>query len=100
MSDATFLKQCEIIGALETENAQHVNAISCLVEERDRLKARITVLEEALQFYASPWNRRDEHGDLIPIPDFYSELEFGERASTALTTKGESPGRHLPTEET
>lgn len=39
---------------------------------------------KALEFYANPFNRRDDDGDPIPVPDFYSELNFGDRASDVL----------------
>ena len=45
-------------------------------DEIERLRA-------ALRFYAEP------HGDGVQIPDFYSELDFGETARAALA-KGET----------
>lgn len=45
--------------------------------------AQIARLKEALEFYADPRAKIDPH---LPggIPDFYYELDFGERARTAL----------------
>lgn len=43
-------------------------------------------LVEALEFYANPFNRKDAGGDPVRIPDFYSELCFGNTANEALAT--------------
>jgi hypothetical protein len=51
-----------------------------LVTEADKI-ARLVA---ALEFYANPCGRKDEHGEPVPVPDFYSELEFGGVAEAAL----------------
>ena len=38
----------------------------------------------ALKFYADPFKRKDEDGADIQVPDFYSELAFGDRAQAVL----------------
>ena len=43
----------------------------------------IETLREALQFYADP-PTEDENGEELRIPDFYSELNFGDFARKAL----------------
>jgi cell shape-determining protein MreC len=52
--------------------------------ERDELRRENERLRAALEFYADPYGRRDESGELIPVPDFYSELAFGAVAEKAL----------------
>lgn len=44
-------------------------------------------LVEALEFYADPFNRLDPDSpvDFLGVPDFYSEMDFGARATEALT---------------
>jgi hypothetical protein len=56
----------------------HRNAIDLL--------AAVERLRAALDFYADPltWKRQHDPRDDIPIPDFYSELSFGDRARDAL----------------
>jgi hypothetical protein len=56
-----------------------------MIEERaEAAEARIAALEGALRFYAEPWKYTDCHGDDVRVPDFYSELDFGETAREAL----------------
>lgn len=43
---------------------------------------------EALKVYADPRSAKDEHGKPIDVPDFYSELSFGDRAAEALASLG------------
>lgn len=43
----------------------------------------------ALEFYVDPWDRKDEDGDPVSVPDFYSEMDFGSRATKALSFKPE-----------
>lgn len=38
-----------------------------------------------LDFYANPFHRKDESDEFITVPDFYSELCFGDSAEHALT---------------
>lgn len=52
-------------------------------DEIERLRA-------ALRFYAEPWKYTDCHGDDVHVPDFYSELDFGETARVALRAGGEN----------
>lgn len=63
-----------------------------VINELARAKANLSAqeaenrrLREALEFYADPFNRKDDAGDPIAVPDFYSELNFGDRASKALS---------------
>lgn len=51
--------------------------------------AEIERLRAALRFYAEPWKYTDCHGDDVRVPDFYSELDFGETARAALATGGD-----------
>ena len=46
---------------------------------------RVQKAEEALEFYADPFNHKDENGDDIAVPDFYDELDFGDVAKNALS---------------
>jgi hypothetical protein len=46
---------------------------------------------EALAFYADPWAARDEYGEPVTIPDFYSELDFGRHAREALALPAPPP---------
>ncbi len=48
---------------------------------------RILILEAALRFYLDPGQYTDCYGEDVQVPDFYSELDFGETARRAL--KGE-----------
>ena len=56
----------------------------------ERLRAENERLRAALRFYADPWKYTDCHGDDVQVPDFYSELDFGETARAALN---ESKGK-------
>lgn len=51
----------------------------------------ISLLREALEFYADPFKAKDEYGDPVSIPDFYNELDFGERARAALSATAGKP---------
>lgn len=48
--------------------------------------AEIRRLRAALEFYANPfaWKLVHDPGDVVRVPDFYSELDFGDRAASAL----------------
>lgn len=62
-----------------------VGAVARLCQKSTRADADIVAeLRAALEFYASPFGKKDEHGELISVPDFYNELNFGERAQEAL----------------
>lgn len=50
------------------------------------LRGVIDDVEKALIFYADPFSAVDEHGEAVGVPDFYSELSFGDIASAALAT--------------
>lgn len=50
---------------------------STLAAENERMR-------EALRFYSDPSKYTDIHGDDVTVPDFYSELDFGETARTTL----------------
>ena len=47
---------------------------------------REKILREALAFYANPFGRTDEDGEPQRVPDFYFEMDFGERARKALAS--------------
>jgi cell division protein FtsB len=79
------------VAELEAENAAKGRLIDGLLaqveaaeRERDELRRENERLRAALEFYADPYGRRDESGELIPVPDFYSELAFGAVAEKAL----------------
>lgn len=59
--------------------ASHPQAVLALL-------TRVEKLQAALAFYANPFNRRDENGEEIGVPDYYDEMEFGERAREALSS--------------
>jgi len=44
-------------------------------------------LIRTLEFYADPaaWKKKNDHENLVAIPDFYFELDFGMEAKDALT---------------
>jgi chromosome segregation ATPase len=67
---------------MRAENAE--GRLSAAERERDELRRENERLRAALEFYADPYGRRDESGELIPVPDFYSELAFGAVAEKAL----------------
>lgn len=50
----------------------------------DEIGTQLVEACDVLEFYADPWHREDESGDPQPVPDFYSELDFGERATSVL----------------
>ena len=52
--------------------------IKSLDEEIERLHQQKTELIKALEFYANPY------GEAECVPDFYSELDFGELAQDAI----------------
>jgi hypothetical protein len=53
---------------------------AALAEARERVEG----LERVLEFYADPHKFKDEYGQPVPVPDFYRELDFGDRALAAL----------------
>lgn len=59
-----------------------------LEAEITRLRAERPGWREALEFYANPFSAKDEYGDAVSVPDFYNELDFGERARAALHPSG------------
>jgi len=44
------------------------------------------LLREALSFYANP-PELDESGAMVHVPDFYDDMNFGERAQKALENR-------------
>lgn len=48
----------------------------------------VSGLVKALEFYADPfgWHHAHPTAEVVAIPDFYSELEFGEVAQIALSS--------------
>lgn len=47
-------------------------------------------LREALEFYADPWAWNKKHSDGgKQVPDFYFEMEYGDRAVTALANQAD-----------
>ena len=60
-------------------------------------------MRRALEFYADPiaWKKKNDPDDLVRIPDFYSELSFGDKAKEVLDGHGQdasvkcaAPGVH------
>lgn len=70
--------------SLETEE-QLRDARAALCRETDQFLERIRVLEAALTFYADPFAWAKAHEPDMRVPDFYSEMDFGDRARLALT---------------
>ena len=54
------------------------------LDEINKLKAVLEKCVETFCFYADPFNRKDDLGDDVRVPDFYGELNFGERAEVTL----------------
>ena len=54
--------------------------------------AEIARLREALEFYAAPYTHKDEYGQSHPVPDFYGEMSFGDRAIDALADPAQTVG--------
>lgn len=54
-----------------------------------KLKEQLAVAQATLNFYAYPFGRREPWGDRVSVPDFYSELSFGDRANVALAEMDE-----------
>ena len=48
-----------------------------------QLQTENRLLRETLSFYADP-PELDESGEMVHVPDFYDEMDFGERAQKAL----------------
>lgn len=55
-----------------------------LQEELDKARTNLATARAALRFYANPFELTDIHGDDVRVPDFYSELNFGETAEKTL----------------
>ena len=55
-----------------------VNECDEAADEIERLRKEKTELIKALEFYANPY------GEAECVPDFYSELDFGELAQDAI----------------
>ena len=53
-------------------------AMTPAADEIERLRKEKTELIKALEFYANPY------GEAESVPDFYSELDFGELAQDAI----------------
>ena len=51
-----------------------------------RLASSLARVRACLVYYADPFSQRDEDGSKISVPDFYSELCFGEYAANVLAT--------------
>lgn len=76
------------------QECANVNAMSAFKAEAERDKAlgENERLREALEFYADPWEwqKRPENEEWLrndgatQVPDFYSEMEFGDTAKAAL----------------
>lgn len=58
--------------------------ISDLASKLSSAEKRVEEMEKALAFYANPWGYKDQYGDPVRVPDFYDEMEFGDRARSAL----------------
>lgn len=59
------------------------HCIKQTLEDRSILLAAYKAAMKALGFYADP-PKKDEYGEPLSIPDFYSEMDFGDRAREAL----------------
>lgn len=68
--------QCE---AWDEKASEWVVEKDNLKAELSRLRAALGVAVEALDFYSYPWGEGDR------VPDFYSEMNFGDRAHDALS---------------
>ena len=80
-----------MFGSAETIDTTVQSLAAIILRERKEAEARAEAAEaesvrlmEALEFYANPYGRRDEYGDPVRVPDFYSELEFGALAKETL----------------
>lgn len=72
------MKQCGTChNACDCREAAHAAKVA-------ELEALLKQCEEVAIFYANPFNRIDYEGDIVRVPDFYSELCFGERAAYLL----------------
>lgn len=82
---------CKRATSLEQSLAETQVALfdACVKWAKDTARAstaeeEVGRLREVLEFYADPYEQLDQHGYPVPVPDFYSELDFGERAVEAL----------------
>jgi hypothetical protein len=69
---------------------QELAAIEARAKARDELEklllvAEVKRLRHALALYADPFGWFDREGNILAVPDFYSELDFGRHARAALT---------------
>ena len=70
-------------GVSEVVKLRHLRDELCA--ELAEAQAQVAALRTVSEFYANPFGRRDADGDWINVPDFYDEMQFGERASEALS---------------
>lgn len=74
--------------AKHAQIALELNA-PALLAEIDAIQAKLRDAEDALRFYVDPFDRYDEDGDIISVPDFYGEMDFGQRARDYFNKHGE-----------
>lgn len=72
----------------EAERRRHRDSVERLSAEIAGLQDENKMLREALEFYRDPvaWKKLYDPDDDVRVPDFYSELCFGDTAEAALLT--------------
>lgn len=100
---AAISHDCSIafMGELPSEIGLHVASLTedrdTWKEQSDSLRAKLERVKEALLFYADPFGVKDEHGEEVSVPDFYSEMEFGDRARAILSElSADTPAQQAP----
>ena len=68
----------------DTINDEDWRAFSALSAERDALKAELAEAIDVMRFYSDPPNT-------MPVPDFYSEMNFGGKADAFLAKVKDKP---------
>jgi hypothetical protein len=62
----------------------------------DAIREENARLREALEFYADPWKFREPGEDAASVPDFYDEMDFGDKARAALAALSPPPAGGTP----
>lgn len=78
---------CDKPGGSQTEAEAWLRLGAYLRAHAPAMAARLKAAEEmreALKLYASPYGQKGDDGWLVNVPDFYDELDFGDRAQRAL----------------
>jgi hypothetical protein len=83
--DHTLAASTAEIGGIHTMSANDIRALTPAAQPAEQEAAWVGKVREALEFYASPHSKKGDDGYLVNVPDFYSELSFGDRAQEALS---------------